>query len=183
LRVIDVEFNDTNAGSFRVVITHAENPLAAVPLFVRDVGQFRMESTLEYEKRKRFDEPDTYRDYMSRLVGLRDRTRALITQLCESGKKVCGYGASTKGNTLLQFYGLGPDTIPMIAERQPSKYGLLTVGSWIPIVSEADMHEHRPDYLLVLPWHFIDEFQRREKPFVDRGGRFIVPLPDLRVCP
>lgn len=183
LRIIDVEFNDTNAGSFRVVITHADNPLKTVPLFVRDVGEFRVESTLEYEKRKRFDEPDTYRDYMLRLSQLRAETRTLLEQLRDAGKQVCGYGASTKGNTLLQYYGLGPDLVSVIAERQPVKWGLMTVGSWIPIVSEADMHARRPDFLLALPWHFIDEFQRREKAFLDRGGRFIVPLPALRVCP
>jgi 2-polyprenyl-3-methyl-5-hydroxy-6-metoxy-1,4-benzoquinol methylase len=183
LRIIDVEFNDTNAGSFRVVITHAENPLRNVPLFVRDVGQFRMESTLEYEKRKRFDEPDTYRDYMVRLDALRRATRELLEKLRDSGKEICGYGASTKGNTLLQYYGLGPELISVIAERQPAKWGLMTAGSWIPIASEADVHARRPDYLLALPWHFIEEFQRREKAFLDRGGRFIVPLPDLRICP
>ena len=92
-----------------------------------------------------------------------------------------GYGASTKGNTLLQFYGLGPDLIEAIAERQPSKYGLYTAGTWIPIISEDEMRKLMPDYLLVLPWHFINEFMDRERDFVRNGGRFIIPLPQLQV--
>jgi hypothetical protein len=94
---------------------------------------------------------------------------------------VLGYGASTKGNTLLQFYGLGPDLIEGIAERQPQKYGLLTAGSWIPIISEEEMRKQKPDYLFVLPWHFMTEFLDREQTFLKGGGKFIVPLPALQV--
>jgi NDP-4-keto-2,6-dideoxyhexose 3-C-methyltransferase len=92
-----------------------------------------------------------------------------------------GYGASTKGNTLLQYFGLTRSDVVAIAERSPYKFGRTTVGTGIPIVSEDDMRAARPDYLLVLPWHFIAEFEQREKEFLDRGGAFIIPCPVFRV--
>jgi NDP-4-keto-2,6-dideoxyhexose 3-C-methyltransferase len=76
---------------------------------------------------------------------------------------------------------LGPDLIEGIAERQPQKYGLLTAGSWIPIISEEEMRQRKPDYLFVLPWHFMTEFIDREQAFLEGGGKFIVPLPALQV--
>ena len=96
-------------------------------------------------------------------------------------KTVIGYGASTKGNTTLQYYGLGPEHLAAIAERQPQKYGLLTAGSWIPIISEDEMRTRKPDYLFVLPWHFMNEFVDRERDFLKAGGKFIIPLPELQV--
>ena len=181
LRPIDVQFNDTNAGSFRVIIVKSCNSLRNVPLFQRDIGKYRVESTVNYEKSQRLDDPDLYRDYMLRLLSLKQSTLQLITDLHKSGKRIMAYGASTKGNTLLQFYGLGPDLIEAIAERQPTKYGLYTAGTWIPIISEDEMRKRMPDYLLVLPWHFINEFMDREREFVRSGGQFIIPLPQLQV--
>lgn len=181
LRPIDVQFNDTNGGSFRVIIVKSCNALRNIPLFQRDIGRYRVESTINYEKAQHLDDPSLYRDYMKRLLELKQSTVKLITDLHEGGKRVMGYGASTKGNTLLQFYGLGPDLIEAIAERQPSKYGLYTAGTWIPIISEDEMRKLMPDYLLVLPWHFINEFMDRERDFVRNGGRFIIPLPQLQV--
>ena len=99
----------------------------------------------------------------------------------KKGKVIWGYGASTKGNTLLQWYGLDNTLIDAIAERSEAKYGLKTAGTNIPIKSEADMRKAKPDYLLVLPWHFISEFVSREKDFLNRGGKFIVPCPRFEV--
>jgi hypothetical protein len=101
--------------------------------------------------------------------------------LNRKGKKVLGYGASTKGNTLLQYYGIDPSLVQAIAEKQPSKFGLRTVGSWIPIISEDEMRQANPDYLLVLPWHFKTEFIEREADFRKKGGKLIFALPDLEV--
>ena len=181
LKAVDVEFNDTNSGSFRVVVAKKSNPLREVPLFVRDLGEYRLNATLDYEIRQNLMSREVYEDFMRRLVKLRADTRSLVDDVRKQGKSIYGYGASTKGNTLLQFYGLTGNDITAIAERQPQKYGLLTVGSWIPIVSEQDMREANPDYLFVLPWHFIEEFRQREGEFRKRGGKFIVPLPALEV--
>ena len=105
----------------------------------------------------------------------------LVDDLKSQGKTIWGYGASTKGNTLLQYFGLDHTKIDGIAERQPIKYGLRTVGTEIPIYSEKEMREANPDYLLMLPWHFIHEFTNRESFYIFKGGRFIVPCPKLEV--
>jgi len=87
------------------------------------------------------------------------------------------YGASTKGNTLLQYFGLDNSLIKSAAERNPDKWGRWTVGTHIPIASEEEARAAKPDYFLVLPWHFIEEFKQREAGFLEAGGRFILPAP------
>jgi hypothetical protein len=94
---------------------------------------------------------------------------------------VWGYGASTKGNTLLQWFELDHTLIDGIAERSPFKFGLKTVGTNIPIYSEEEMRKAKPDYMLVLPWHFINEFIEREKDYLNSGGKFIVPCPKFEI--
>ena len=118
---------------------------------------------------------------MDNIKRLKEQTNELFDNIAKQGKTVYGYGASTKGNTLLQYYELGPKNIKAIAERQPQKYGLLTAGSWIPIVSEEEMRKSKPDYLFILPWHFINEFVQREKRYLKSGGKFIIPLPELQI--
>jgi len=105
----------------------------------------------------------------------------LLNNLKLKNKKIYGYGASTKGNTLLQYYKIDSNLISAIAERQKQKVGLKTVGSWIPIISENEMRRIKPDYLLVLPWQFINEFINREIKFLKNGGKFIVPLPEVKI--
>ena len=97
------------------------------------------------------------------------------------GKTVWGYGASTKGNTLLQWFGLDHKLIDGIAERSAVKFGLKTVGTNIPIYSEEEMRKKKPDYLLLLPWHFISEFKQREAEYLKAGGKFIVPCPKFEI--
>jgi hypothetical protein len=99
----------------------------------------------------------------------------------DDGKRVLGYGASTKGNVLLQFCGFGPTEIPAIAEVNPDKFGVWTPGTLIPIVSEAEARAMRPDYFLVLPWHFKDGIVQREKEFLAAGGKLIFPLPEIEI--
>jgi len=97
------------------------------------------------------------------------------------GKTIYGYGASTKGNTLLQYFGLTNADIVAIAERSPYKFGKKTIGTEIPIISEAEMRSAKPDYLLVLPWHFIDEFVKREREYLEAGGALVVPCPEFKI--
>jgi hypothetical protein len=127
------------------------------------------------------DNPQTWIDFGERIVQLRDKTVDFIRKERSRGKSIYGYGASTKGNTLLQYFGLNNDDIIAIAERSPEKYGKYTVGSNIPIIPEDEMRKEKPDYLLILPWHFIREFTHREKKFLDDGGKFIVPCPNFEV--
>jgi hypothetical protein len=115
---------------------------------------------------------------------LEDLKNTLVNFIREQksmGKSIWAYGASTKGNTLLQYFGLDNSMIDGIAERSPAKYGLMTIGTNIPIYSEDDMRSKNPDFLLVLPWHFIYEFSIREKDYLENGGTFIVPCPKFQL--
>jgi hypothetical protein len=104
-----------------------------------------------------------------------------IREQVGGGKTVYVYGASTKGNTLLQYFGLDCSLIKAAADRNPDKWGKVTVGTHIPIVSESEARASRPDYFLVLPWHFLDEFQQRERDYLRAGGRFILPAPHFSI--
>ena len=124
---------------------------------------------------------DLWNTFAERLEDLKTKLVDFIRQAKKEGKTVYGYGASTKGNTLLQYFGLNNNDIVAIAERSPYKFGLRTVATDIPIISENAMREAKPDYLLILPWCFIAEFVSREQEYLNSGGAFIVPCPDMSV--
>ncbi len=105
----------------------------------------------------------------------------LLKTLAADGKKVIGYGASTKGNVLLQFCNVTTNEIAAIAEVNPDKFGAFTPGTHIPIVSEADARAMNPDYFLVLPWHFKEGILQREAKFLASGGRMIFPFPEIEI--
>ena len=182
LKVVDVELNDINGGSFRIYIRKKNSDphrFATAPY--RDVTQIRVKSLLEYEERLKLNDPETYTSWFKKILGLKKQTVAFIKSEKAKGKTIWGYGASTKGNTLLQFFGLDEKFIDAIAERNPDKYGRRTVGTNIIIKSEAEMRQAHPDYLLVLPWHFFAEFREREKEYLNSGGKFIIPCPEFEV--
>jgi hypothetical protein len=180
--VVDVQLNDTNGGSFRIYCmkeTADKRKFGTQPY--RDVCNFRLNSTLEYEKTLGLDTPKIWLDFYDRINELKEKTVSFIKEEKAKGKVIWGYGASTKGNTLLQYFGLDNTLIDGIAERSIYKFGLKTVGTNIPIYSEDEMRKAKPDYLLVLPWHFINEFIERESEFINRGGKFIVPCPSFEI--
>jgi len=119
----------------------------------------------------------TYREFALWAERIKEDVSRFIQDQVRRGKKVAVYGASTKGNVMLQFFGLDHRLITAASERNPDKWGKVTVGTHIPIVSEEEARNLHPDYFLVLPWHFLEEFRDREKEFLLDGGRFIVPLP------
>jgi hypothetical protein len=180
--IVDVQLNDINGGSFRLYCMKKnsdKSKFATQPY--RDVCDFRINSLLEYEKNLKLSDVETWKEFFNRIEELKHQTVSFIKEEKRKGKKIWGYGASTKGNTLLQYFGLDNTLIDGIAERSPYKYGLKTVGTEIPIYSEQEMRKQKPDYLLVLPWHFINEFKEREKEFVTNGGKFIVPCPKFEI--
>ena len=105
----------------------------------------------------------------------------LIYKLKKENKKILGYGASTKGNVLLQYCKLGKQDIPFIADVNKDKYGSWTPGTRIPIIPEVEALKMRPDYFLVLPWHFKKNVLKRQKKFINSGGKLIFPLPKLHI--
>jgi hypothetical protein len=182
MEIVDVELNDVNGGSFRVFVMNKEadkTKYGTAPL--RDVAAYRIDSILQYEKLLNLTSKETWKNFKSKIDDLKEEVVSFIKEAKKNGKTVWGYGASTKGNTLLQYFGLDCNMIDAIAERSPYKWGLKTVGTNIPIKSEADMRIAQPDYLLVLPWHFISEFIEREKDYLGRGGKFIVPCPNFKI--
>jgi hypothetical protein len=104
-----------------------------------------------------------------------------LDNLIEDNKIIHGYGASTKGNVLLQFFGINQKYLKFIAERNPNKYNLFTPGTKIKIISENNSRLMKPDYYLVLPWHFKSEILRREKKIIKQGTKFIFPLPKMSI--
>jgi len=179
----DCSLNDTNGGSFRVYFQKAASDEKTFGTQqIRDVSSFRIASTLEYEKTSwDITNPELWAAFGANINELKNQVMDFLHQAKLEGKKVYGYGASTKGNTLLQLFGVTPDLLTAIAERSPYKFGLQTVGTQIPIVSEEEMRAANPDYLLVLPWHFIDEFVKREQDFIASGGKLVVPCPKFQI--
>jgi len=162
LEMFKIGENDVNGGSYRIFARHYKG--TGIPI----------------------EEDITFEDILAfgqRVQENRYRCVSFIKQEVANGKKVYVYGASTKGNVILQYYGLDNKLITAAAERSPEKWGKYTIGTWIPIVSEDEARKAQPDYFLVLPWAFFDEFYEREKEWRARGGKFIVPLPEFRVVP
>ena len=173
MRVIDVQMNAINGGSFAVT---ACKSLAKYPSNTPIINWM-----LKQEDDMGLDTPKPYRDFEGRVFKHRKNLAELVRALVDDGKKIIGYGASTKGNVLLQFCGLTKKDIPFIAEVNEEKFGCFTPGTNIPIISEKEARAMKPDYFLVLPWHFKSNILEREKEFLANGGKFIFPLPEIEI--
>jgi hypothetical protein len=175
LEVLSAELNDMNGGSIRLFIGHAgrhtRTPAQTEALTALRVKEFELA----------LDSPEPYEAFRLGSEKIRDDLVAMCTKLHGEGKKIHVYGASTKGNTILQYAGIDSSIIEAAADRNPDKWGSETIATKIPIVSEEDSRAMKPDYYLALPWHFLDEFIEREQEFLQSGGQFIVPLPEVRV--
>lgn len=178
LEVVDVELNDVNGGSLRAYIRNrAAEESAFGDATYRGLAAERVRAMRENEIKLGLDDTRTYAEFAFWVERIKSDVVDFIRAQVGQGKKVYVYGASTKGNTVLQYFGLDRTLITAAAERNPDKWGKVTVGTRIPIVSEEEARAAKPDYFLVLPWHFIEEFQAREKPYLLAGGRFILPAP------
>lgn len=173
MRVFDVELNDCNGGSFRVFVCREDGPY---PENRANVGKL-----LALEEELALDTRAPYDAFRKRVLNIRERLRDLVIGEAERGKRIYVYGASTKGNVILQFCGLDHRHIQGAAERNLLKCGERTPATGIPIISEQQARAQSPDYFLALPWHFKEEFLVRERDFLRNGGRFIFPLPEVEV--
>ena len=160
LEIFKLEENDINGGSYRIYCRK----------LLRGSIKLNKENILSMMKK-----------FVKRAKENRKQMINFVKQERKKGKKIYLYGASTKGNTLLQYYNLNHSLIPYAAERSPEKWGKYTVGSGIKIISENKARELNPDYFLVTPWGFIKEFKKRESNWLKKGGKFIVPFPNLRI--
>ena len=173
LRLIDVFSNDINGGSMQYVIAHNESNFKTK---LKKINKY-----LLIDKKLKLEKTSTFKKFFDKIKKLRKELLFLIYNLKRNGKIIHGCGASTKGNVLLQFYGLTKKEINFISDRNSAKNGSFTPGTKIPIISEAESRKMKPDYYLVLPWHFKKEIIKREKRIIKRGTKFIFPLPRTKV--
>jgi hypothetical protein len=173
LRVMDVQMNAINGGSFAVTACKKCAPYRSnLPI---------IQWMLRQEEDMGLDTPRPYREFEENVFKHRKNLVSLIESIIGDGKKVFGYGASTKGNVLLQFCGLTSKHLTCIADVNEQKFGSFTPGTHIQIISEKEAHAMNPDYFLVLPWHFKHNILEREKEYLARGGKFIFPLPEIEI--
>ncbi len=175
----DLELNNVNGGSIRLYLRKPGAPDNYLTPADRDICKIRVQSLLLWEEQAGFNDPKVYKDFYKQILKLKKQTVNFIKQAKKEGKSVWGYGASTKGNTLLQMFGLTDSLIDGIAEKQEVKWGTHTVGTNIKIYSEDEMRKAHPDYLLILPWFFRDTFIEREHEYLRKGGTMIFPAPDF----
>lgn len=171
--ILDVELNDINGGSFCCTVAKRGSSHVAKCARVRKL--------LEQEELDGYNELAVYEEFRERVFDSRDEFRSLLARLNASGQRVYGYGASTKGNVVLQFCGVNNKQMRGIAEVNQDKYGAFTPHNLIPIASEEDVKSAGVDYFVVLPWHFRSNILEREKDYLASGGNLIFPLPHLEV--
>jgi hypothetical protein len=176
LKVVRAEENDINGGSIRCYVTHRANFRFKNDAWLRQVKAMRQ---AEFDLELDTDKP--YITFQNRIDAHREKLTSLLRKLKHEGKRIHVYGASTKGNTILQWCEIDSRLVDCAAERNPDKFGARTLGTDIPIVSEEESRKMKPDYYLVLPWHFAKEFLEREKATLDSGVGMIFPLPEIQV--
>lgn len=169
LRIIDVEFNDVNGGSFSVMVSKANEDLTIAPSVQR---------ILDLEQEKGLSTLAPYQAFAKRAEKTKIDLLEFLKTAHSQGKTVAALGASTKGNVLLQYCGVTDKDVPFVGEVNAEKYGCYTAGSWIPIIPEDELLAGKPDYLIVLPWHFRKFFQVQEKY---KQFNLVFPLPNLEV--
>ena len=176
--IVDAQLNDVNGGSIRAYIRNRDADTKAFSdEAYRAQAAERVCQLRKAEADLGLDTTTPYLDFAARVAQIKQQVSGFIKDEVKREKKVFVYGASTKGNTMLQYFELDHSIIGAAAERNPDKWGKVTVGTRIPIISEAEARAAKPDYFLVLPWHFIQEFKAREQAYLSSSGKFIVPLP------
>lgn len=173
LKIIDVQMNAINGGSFAVTAAKKNSLLRENNAVINWL--------LDQEKAMGLNSIKPYQDFETNVFRHREDLVRLIHALNADGKTILGYGASTKGNVMLQFCGFTPNDIPAIAEVNEDKFGCFCPGTGIPIISEAEARSMNPDYFIVMPWHFKNGILEREKEFLERGGKMIFPFPEIEI--
>jgi hypothetical protein len=174
MRIVDAKLNAINGGSVQLLLCKADSKRWDQPAGA--IAKLR-----DFEKRIGLDNSQPLIDFRKRVELQRQEMIDLVRQIQGRGESIHVYGASTKGNVLIQWYGFDHHELPFAADRNPKKVGAKTVGTDIAIISEEESRAMRPDYYLVLPWHFRREFLEREKDTILAGTRMIFPLPELLV--
>ena len=171
LKIIDAEENNVNGGSFSIILAKSNSSYAVSGENILNL----------MTRERRLEEDKIYQKFEHSVFDHRKQLTEFVKKINEKKELVLGYGASTKGNVILQFCNFTQDDIPYIAEINEDKYGSFTPGTCIPIVSEKEVKAMDPAFLLVLPWHFRDNIIYREKEYLSSGGKLLFPLPLIEV--
>lgn len=171
LKILDVEFNDVNGGSFSIMVAKKGSKYPEAAELVAEI--------LRKEDERQLSTMKPYNEFKERTYHHRDQIVAFFKEAKKQGKLVLGYGASTKGNVLLQFCNLTTNELPYVAEVNEDKFGAYTPGTKIPIISETEAKKMKPDSFFVLPWHFKKGILEREAAFMAQGGKMVFPLPEF----
>lgn len=172
LEIFDVKRVPVHGGSIRIFVkrSSAEWPVTN-----------SVKSLIDLENQMKFDIFETYTIFTEKVNNLRKELLNLLKELKDQGKKIVGYGAPAKGNTLLNYCKIGTDMIEFIVDKSPLKQGLYTPGMHIPVFPVEKLLEDIPDYILILPWNFKEEIMKQQEKFKESGGKFIIPVPQPRV--
>jgi len=173
LRVFNLKANTINGGSMRYYVCHKDSKYKN--------NYKKINKILREEIKFKLDKPDTFNDFFKLINVQKKKLLKLINKIIKKKEIIHGYGASTKGNVLLQYFGISNNKIRYIADRNPQKVNLYTPGTKIKIVSESFSRMRKPNYYLVLPWHFKKEIILREKRAIKDGSKFIFPLPKIKI--
>ena len=173
LRVFNLKANTINGGSMRYYICHKDSKYKN--------NNKKINKILREEMKSKLDKPNTFSDFFKLINVQKKKLLKLINKIIKKKETIHGYGASTKGNVLLQYFGINSNKISYIADRNPQKVNLYTPGTKIKIVSESFSRMCKPNYYLVLPWHFKKEIILREKKVIKEGSRLIFPLPKMKI--
>jgi C-methyltransferase C-terminal domain/Glycosyl transferase family 2/Putative zinc binding domain/Methyltransferase domain len=176
LAAFDASTNSVNGGSLRAFVTHPDNARAFT-----EAGRRNLDQLLDRERSQRLDQASTYREYFERIRDLANRVNKFLDAEIENGGRIFGLGASTKGNVLLQLFGITKERMPYISERNPEKVGLHTLGTDFELISEQHARDLRPTSMVVLPWYFKNEIVARERDYLRQGGKLLFPMPYAHV--
>lgn len=169
LKLVDIDELPIHGGSMRLYLNREGQPSSVVDEWLRR------------ERKAGLFDRETYAAHAERVEHIRDELMSILRKLKSQGKRLAGYGAPAKGSTLLNYYGIGPDLLDFLADRNDLKQGRVSPGTHIPVVSPDEITKQRPDYLLILAWNFADEIMKQQESFRAGGGKFIIPIPQPRI--
>ena len=173
LKVFDIKENKINGGSKQYFISLKQSN---IPIKKKNINK-----TLKAERKLKLDKVLTFKKFFKNINNLKKRLNKILNSIKNKNQNIHCYGASTKGNVLLQYFKINNRVISFVAERNKNKYGLFTPGTKIKIISEKTSRSLAPNYYLVLPWHFKDEILKREQRTIKQGIKFIFPLPNIKI--
>jgi hypothetical protein len=171
-KIVDIEFNKVNGGSFSVTVAKSGSPLPETP---------DLEKLMAKEENQGLSTNKPYDEFRNRIYKFKSDLRQVIDKINHEKGLILGYGASTKGNVLMQFIGITIKDIPYIGEVNTDKFGCYTPGTLIPIISEEEARKMKPDYFFIFPWHFKDFILEKEKNNSDKGYSLLFPLPSIEI--